>query len=135
MKHKTKIPKGYKVEAITENYSDKQNGKAVINIWLKKKEPEGKSFQWYLIEYEKKIRNISNLYELDVEIPLQMRNFTSIPFEFRIGLLKFICDDLCLQRHEYIEILAILSYKQELSSSRMDKIRQICPKEFLETFK
>jgi hypothetical protein len=110
------IPDGYELDSGGQNNPNIYDGKPVIFMWLKK--VEEKNFNWYVEQY-----NLIDKYFLDI----LTGRFAGIPFEIKIGLLKFICDEIQIDLLDYIT-----SY---ISGERMpdQRIKNICPKEFLES--
>jgi hypothetical protein len=90
-----------------------------IELVFKKKEE--KNFDWYVSEYIKKRKFISldtNLLKSD-----------KAPFELRIGLLKFICEDNNL---DFAELLSVGLYALKHEPRKIyEKIRRITSIEFL----
>lgn len=124
---------------------DENNGFLEVKHIFKKKEPV-KDFDWYVEQYMILVGN--NIYHTNKLIPIDDSNrmFTKlwgnfmdykydlVSFEFRIGLLKFICDDLFPEnkRNENMSIfLRKESIGQMCSFSYLDKIYAICPKDFI----
>ena len=111
---------------------------AVANIEVSKlekaKEPL-KDWEWYVEEYFKSndtkiklsnvLSNVSNTYLKTVKEQFLNKNFSTV-WEYRIGLLKFICDDLV---YSFVSVLI------DINSTRRSykKIYEICPKNFLES--
>lgn len=58
--------------------------------------------------------------------------YNLIPFELRIGLLKFICDNT---KCNLLDTYGLILYGGPTELKKENKTIQICPKEFLETFK
>ena len=66
---------------------------------------------------------------------LYTNDFNSIPFELKIGLLKFICDDVGLRW-----VAFLLAYDRGvdeldkfMAGEKFDLIKKIIPKEFLKS--
>lgn len=110
-KIKDLIPEEYEldIDSKHEFYKTKQK----IRIPIRKKEV--KDFKWYANKYFKDGR---------YRLAYQIADYDSIPFEFKIGLLKFICDDL---KDDILMILTLIRAGQ----SNMTKTGKICPPEFL----
>lgn len=127
-KIKDLIPEGYEPELSSEGklvvgYYDSSNTSKIIVIQIHKKK-EVKDFKWYAKDYTLKSRNyteISKLYKLEMQ--LNANDFDSIPFELKIGLLKFICDDIECDWKLFLDIRE--------SKPEFTKICAICPAEFL----
>ena len=123
------IPEGYEIDDSTEGFFDK-----LIYFRLKTK-PE-KDFKWYYEEYLRRNREDlarwltegANDYTYDLFVG---ENYKEIEFEIRIGLLKFICDDLGLTLDDMYKYLQIY-YIDDLSN-KYDKIYSIVPHEFLDS--
>jgi hypothetical protein len=99
-----------------------------------------KDWDWYVKEYFKTANRwicLSDKTEFMVNIFCnKIYIYDLVPFEIRIGLLKFICDDL------KINILRILSIMSQINEGQMNsafeslllaKLKNICPKEFLDS--
>ena len=107
------IPEGYEV------------GTKIIShdsVCIDFKKIEEKNFDWYVDEYFK--RNIA--YET-ITIRLKTGDFTTVPFENKIGLLKFICDDIGI-KWGYFN--AFSTNRRELSVDNAIKLRNMLPKGF-----
>lgn len=122
-KIKDLIPEGYELDY---DSIDKYCSKGVpivgslLGVSVKKKEV--KDFKWYCREYSKKV----DYFDPIREVPFKSLEdeLKSVPFEFKIGLLKFICDDL---KDDILMILTLIRAGQ----SNMTKTGKICPPEFL----
>jgi len=138
-----KIPDGYEIDETEESILiDKQmffnwQHKPHLVTLLKKKQPKQKSFEIYIDEYLKQLDcNYFSEYCDDNEglfgnrFPFVFKSFNTIPFEYRIGLLRFICEDLGIIFYQ-TSLYTIL----KSCDSQIEELREICPKEFLETFK
>jgi hypothetical protein len=119
-KLKKLIPEGYQIDYSIQ-YEVAQL-KDSIMIQIKKKEV--KNFDWYAQKYFNKINKKYNI-ELVID-----SNFEDVvfPFEFKIGLLKFICDDIDVNFFTIIDQLNNKKY-----SINSIEVSDICPKEFLES--
>jgi hypothetical protein len=117
-------------------------------IELKKKEV--KNFEWYVYNYlnpkqeqlhHSNIRTWINSESLDVLSTRIIHNdLSTIPFGIKIGLLKFICDDIEYSSW-YFDIMPLYEslnpkehgHKDAVRLPINQKIQEICPKEFLES--
>lgn len=109
-----------------------------IDIFLKNKQK--KNFEWYYNEYCKLEFLVGSGVNYEVRdtkavefITLFYRqNYNNIPFEIKIGLLKFICDDLCIELLSYLDSIygnaEIITVKQ---NKQIKQLSKICPKDFL----
>lgn len=113
-KIKDLIKEGYE---LSEKHLEVDGDDDVKRIVINLKKKEEKNFEWYKNEYIRYIKKVCG-YELHF-------NHEWI-FEYRIGLLKFICKDLNINwiRFLWRDTAYILE-------SEIDKIRKICPEEFL----
>lgn len=127
-KIKDLIPEGYELK---QSYWDQMTTPSGNFIPISIKKKEVKDFDWYVRKYLLKIDKdgLDNLLPLTLRaISFKAGNYASIPFELKIGLLKFICDDMDFYFQEYIT---------HTCSGNETKctmtIKSICPKEFLES--
>lgn len=121
-KLKDLIPEGYELDS---DMSKKLFGHLDCdsNIFIILKKKEVKDFKWYWNEYSKTglLRNFEG-----VCIEFETKHYDNIPFEIKIGLLKFICDGLDLVYLEYIQHLG-----NGWGLDKFKKLKDICPPEFL----
>lgn len=112
-------------------------------IWFKKKQ---KDFDWYIKqffttgEYEEPCsKHMSDWLTLDDIADLETRfmdkNYASIPFEIKIGMLKYICDDVDVHWANMMSFLnnRYINKLKGLNSSSFERVSVLCPKEFLES--
>jgi hypothetical protein len=95
-------------------------------FWVPVKEE--KNFEWYVKEYHTKIHNgnsVSIIHNLLIE------NYSNTPFEIKIGLLKFICDDCNCSYTLIINSLTMKGTGFEFGGEGFSKVKSICPEEFL----
>ena len=99
-------------------------------------ELEVKDWEWYVEEYfepgrtnevklANPLRNVSNTYLEATRENFLEKDFGKI-WEYKIGLLKFICDDLGYN-------LPCVLYEIAKERTTYSKIHEICPKEFLKS--
>lgn len=127
------IPDGYDLN-IKDGFSFIDDETGNISIHLKKKEE--KNFEWYVYRYEEKIYDLFESHKIRgyKDLILQINDtekliynrWQDIPFEVKIGLLKFICDDKKLNFSKEI------SYRNTKGCWYHELI-SICPKEFLDS--
>jgi hypothetical protein len=123
-KIKELIPSGYELGTNESGYGDS-------GIVLNFKKKEVKDFNWYKDEFFKKSRMIKSLspeYMGGILYHFSCGGiyYEHIPFEIRIGLLKFICDDLKMSWREFIED------RHKIGKPNVfGKVYSICPKEFI----
>lgn len=99
------------------------------------KKPE-KEFRWYYGEYMKLNRESrcpwltkeANDYSYDLFVG---ENYDDIEFEVKIGLLKFICDDIKLSLYDMYHYLRV--YYVDDMPSKFDTIYSIVPSEFMDS--
>lgn len=132
-KIKDLIPEGYAPELSSDGklvvgYADSSNTSKIIVIQIHKKK-KVKDFNWYVNRYFHELLNDKTILTMNNHVSnINIKNYDGINFEFKIGLLKFICDDLKLN---------ILDYVHGLYVSRIENIavtnaiKSICPAEFL----
>lgn len=128
------VPEGYEIDI---NYISGIGGAApYINIPLKK--VEVKNWKWYVEEYFKtssrnaKLANplstISDSYLQTTKENFLCKDFGQI-WEYKIGLLKFICNDL---KVSFAQVVYHITYHMKDDKSPT-VVSTICPKEFLES--
>jgi hypothetical protein len=133
-KIKELIPDGYEIGS-----SPIGNGDRGVTIIFKKKEV--KDFNWYLKKYIEQSnpsnRHFPFIYEKRIEDTflclMTQGNYVAVPFELKIGLLKFICDDLKVTFPYVIHSIAV-SNKEALFTTELRGLKDvlsICPKEFI----
>ena len=121
-------------DLIPEGYESSGNacmslciGEEHIIISIKKKEV--KDFKWYVGEYMNAAYfNIKYKVHGNICDSFRSENFDKVPFEFKIGLLKFICDDLGVPFRLYLSGEYAESPKYE---TEIRELKSICPQEFL----
>ena len=126
------VPEGYEITAY-QTVVGKGDTISYINIDLKK--VIIKDWNWYVENYFKRsdgnyklanvLSNVSPTYLLTIKTLFLDKEFNNI-WEYKIGLLKFICDDLGYS------LPAVLSEINSVRSTYM-KIHKICPVEFLDS--
>lgn len=128
MKHEIEIPDGYEFKTMLS--SIEINGARQISFLVEKKQT--KDFNWYIDEYLREDPfttkdEISNhLFTEDIkEIKTKLRSgdYRWVPWEIKIGLFRFICDDIKV------------SWIYQLPSSMEDPISKIVPIEFYNVLK
>ncbi len=82
------IPNGYELDLDEQNALDVYNGRPVMFLWLKQK----KDWDWYITGYRKQLSSDFFLKGTIFE-NIQHNRWINVPFEIKIGLLKFICVD------------------------------------------
>jgi len=115
-KVKDLIPEGYELDG---NKAWKLDTDEEMCIPIKKKEV--KDFNWYVKEYFNKIPHGLLPNNIGIKSDFIVGVYEVIPFEIKIGLLKFICDDI---NCSWMRIV-------DGSDKDMEPIMKICPKEFL----
>lgn len=116
------IPEGY--EPSGTSGMSLCRGEEHITVSIKRKEVI--DFKWYCEKYIE-----LNPYFVQTQIVrLNMieNNFNLVPFEFKIGLLKFICDDFGVPFRLFLsgEYAESPKYGTEIK-----KLKSVCPPEFL----
>lgn len=119
------IPEGY--EPSGTSGMSLCRGEEHITVSIKKKEV--KDFKWYVKNYFSVLFNSGvingfNTYTTNI---LQ-KEYHKLPFEFKIGLLKFICDDFGVPFRLFLsgEYSESPKYGTEIR-----KLKSICPPEFI----
>lgn len=99
-------------------------GEEHIIVSIKKKEV--KDFKWYKAKFIKK--SIFHGFSGTILAAFELNMFDSMPFEYKISLLKFICDDLGVPFRLYLsgEYAESPKYEPEIR-----ELKSICPAEFL----
>lgn len=121
------IPEGYELDDKT-GYSAKNAHDLLeryVIIPFKKKEV--KDFKWYKAKFIKK--SIFHGFSGTILAAFELNMFDSMPFEYKISLLKFICDDIKLPIDSYLSYLH-LGYGN-IESNTIKNLESICPQEFL----
>jgi len=127
-KIKELIPEGWKLDStIRTTDSIRDEGESIqcikiVTIPIKKKQE--KDFEWYVNEYYKKNICLGRLNQEKDTIP--SKDWMDWKFEYRIGLFKFICDDLNLSGYGYWKLLDSMCF-----GTPVKKIMSICPIAFI----
>lgn len=116
-KIKDLIPEGYYFDRSFEVIDLESNPR----IELAFKPQQQKDFAWYVGEYSKSHVKDFGMNMCDMKIYPHI-----FPFELRIGLFRFICNDLNLP---YIKSLRCLSIGNGVS----EKLKQLLPKQFIDS--
>ena len=121
------IPDGYEFDNANsaEVYSEEGGGALMVSIFRKKKQ---KSFDYYTADYLIGFCNKHSMHTSDYYLRLGVNN---LPFEIKIGLLKFICEDIGYSFYHVIRSI----YHKNWSSDNGDNARifEICPISFLKS--
>ena len=127
------IPEGWELrEDIMCGIAGTEERVPKLQIPLKKKEE--KNFEMYVEKYLAQERCLAKRVVPFYKYELLNADYGSVCFEIKIGLLKFICDELELVHWQYIELLTNISDNVLCPSQSYEatkKILTICPKEFL----
>lgn len=121
-KIKDLIPEGYEFnpEFSMEYF------KSSCNVTIPVKKKEVKDFKWYVKKYFERYNKYLNTTKDEFPVNenfIEKENYKYVPFEIRIGLLKFICDDMECDWKLFIDI--------KESKPEFTKVCAICPSEFL----
>jgi len=124
---KYEIPEGYECTKVEK---DIKENVIVIKHTLNKTR---KDFHVYALEYSNSI----DLFKKPFDYLYASTNgidYKKVPFEYKIGLLRFICNDLW-KEYNYIGSFswtyrALETWEEE---KVVCKIRDICPKEFIDS--
>ena len=124
-KIKDLIPEGYEL-SFDKGYCLSahliEDGEICLNV----KKKEVKDFKWYVKKYFERYNKYLNTTKDEFPVNenfIEKGNYKYVPFEIRIGLLKFICDDLKCDWKLFIDIRE--------SKPEFTKVCAICPPEFL----
>lgn len=131
-----KITKDTKIEDIIDTDHDcvitivsDHSPKVTAIEYRKKEKKEIKSFYLYVRHYLEKefcMGYINTATYDDIMVNLYTNCFSQVPFELKIGLLKFICNE------NHMELTKVIrNYENRADFSK--QIRDICPKEFLDS--
>jgi uncharacterized protein YeeX (DUF496 family) len=124
-KIKELIPKGYEVGAnITYITHENFNNIQIPELRIQLKKKPVKDFEWYIDEYIMHNQLLSEPHR-NYKKRFKDKDFEAIPFELRIGLLKFICDD-----NKY-GLPFVLSHIDKYDDG--DPLLEHCPKKFLDS--
>jgi len=122
------VPEGYKLDTNDISGLSFVQGREYFTVPIKKKEV--KDFKWYAKEYlsiKTKEGFVEGPYHINIS-DYSVGIYDRVPFEFKIGLLKFICDDLGFNMLDYVHGL----YVSRLENIAVtNAIKSICPPEFL----
>lgn len=131
------IPEGYEVshsDIISAWDDSSKSGNNIVMTYLKKKQQ--KDFNWYIDEYLREDpfttkENLSNhLLTEDIKqikADLTHGNYTWVPWEIKIGLFRFICENLELNT------ISCLSYCFEYTIH--SNVSKIISQEFIDSLK
>lgn len=123
-KLKDLIPEGYEIDD-TKHWIFESSPICQLHIPAKKKQI--KDFGWYVGEYMNSIF-INLKYKVHGHVceSFRLKNYDKISFEMKIGLLKFICDDIGINMFSYLKTL-----NTPISSIGFKELERICPPEFI----
>jgi hypothetical protein len=126
-KIKDLIPEGYEID---HNSTSFPSGSTSIVVPIKR--CQNKNFIWYVGQYY--VNNLSfliNKSKFEFQDSFISLNYDVIPFGLRIGLLKFICEDLKLTLDDMYHYLRV--YYVDDMPSKFDTIYSIVPSEFMDS--
>lgn len=117
------IPDGYELTGgCSERYSAEHEG---IVVYIKKKKV--KDFDWYAVQYSNKSCVFHTRKEIDSFLYyIGVCDYLNISFEIKIGLLKFICDDLKVSWKEVIHDRFVFG-----ENNTYNNFYAICPINFI----
>lgn len=122
------IPKGFEITENTICGLSGNDKNCELKITIYKKE-EVKNFDYYIRYYftQRDIRwNVSTIKGYVQDLFFR-EDYKNIPFEIKIGLLKFICDDLDLLFYTTYHYICNDSHTRNY-----ERISKICPNQFLQ---
>jgi hypothetical protein len=120
------IPEGWEID--NDNSSSISDQYIVIPLRMLPK----KDFMGYAKDYYN--RHLNRLTSTHMESFIEClysENYEGIPFVFRIGLIKFICEDLKLTLDDMYHYLRV--YYVDDMPSKFDTIYSIVPSEFMDS--
>lgn len=122
------IPEGFKIKSVKVIGSE-NDPKVVLE--LEEKKAKNKTFTEYVVEYFIKKPDRDKWFD---------KNACDFPFEYKIGLLKLICDDLGFSYSAFMTVKYLEAIKQFIHyrppvehENLIEKITKICPAEFIES--
>lgn len=122
-KIKELAPDGYFIESITDILPSEENVGSIIKL-IQFKKHQQKDFCWYVGSYKEHIDSIGmsgwNMHNMILGDDYEY------PFEIKIGLFKFICDDLGLKYYDEI-------FNIDLENGMNDKLEKLLPKQFIDS--
>ena len=130
------IPEGYEYSHMAEPVLS--NGGGILQVVLKKK--KGKTFDFYVDEYLRSDYNttndmLCNWFDKDqlekIGNNLKQNKLQFVPWEVKIGLLKFIAKDFRLPTIEAIKYSNSFMAGGYPHMEKLHRLRLICPNEFL----
>jgi hypothetical protein len=128
-KIKELIPDGYEYKQSISYAASSDVQKIVIDA----KKREIKDFDWYVKKYFDKGLELNMAAHVNYRHALLNGVYYILPFEIKIGLFKFICDDL---KVDYAATLHYINNFHSGSTCHQAKyhiLYAVCPKEFLES--
>lgn len=125
-KLKELIPDGYELDPPRLNLTDDSNC-SYEYIAIPVKQKPKKDFEWYAKEYFNERISKFTIFEKDKFLEkILYETYKPIPFELRIGLFKYICDDLDVQWTLVLEYCVEKPYLD-----RIKTITNLLPEEFI----
>lgn len=125
-KLKELIPDGYELDPSRLNLTDDSNC-SYEYIAIPVKQKPKKDFEWYAKEYFNERISKFTIFEKDKFLEkILYETYKPIPFELRIGLFKYICDDLDVQWTLVLEYCVEKPYLD-----RIKTITNLLPEEFI----
>jgi hypothetical protein len=118
------VPDGYEVKDIMYPNGATLGEPTFFIIKILATKKEIKDFNWYVDQYCENYKSL-------IKFEFNLLKLDSMAFELKIGLLKFICDDLGF---DFWDIGFELSNKSvDYYSPNAKKIHDLCPLEFLQS--
>lgn len=130
MKHTIEIPEGYEFSHTAHPILG--NGGGALTVILKKKQQ--KTFDWYVDQYpdasagstNDELRNWLDNDDLKtMSERLKTKQYNLVPWEVKIGLFKFICDDI----NWYWATVCLYDAKRQIDAIK--EVQDIVPLELL----
>ena len=117
------VPEDYEISCQTNS----SNG-----IYIDFKKKEVKNWEWYLEKYLHSLAGFLDTHQrTDVRNGFKESDYNNIRLEFKIGLLKFICDDFNESLFHFI--FDLNNQYKKVKNINYVKIFNICPIEFIDS--
>lgn len=137
MEQKIQIPEGYEYSHM--GHPVLLSGDGMLSVMLKKKQT--KTFDFYVDEYLRSDCNTTNDMLCNwidderiiekLKDNLKQNKLQFVPWEVKIGLLKFIAKDIGLPTIEAIKYSNAFMVEGYAHMEKLRRLRLICPNEFL----
>lgn len=123
------IPDGWEWSSTATGSNKSDDDYQTVSVTVILKKLPVKDFDWYINGYFERMRlSKVDLRTIGVMMSLERGEYESIPFEIKIGLLKFICDDIDVDWK-----IAVFYDHKYTATCHIIKLSKICPEEFLKS--